>query len=183
MRCWKKKYYNYVVTWNTLVCFQELYPLRSGFRNWRALEILILWLNKTRGLVMLSRGFCNWEKFKVLVESGSGNLKSIRDGYINRQFLAFFEFWIQLTNRWGAVAQLAQLFGCPWTCLCQWTGHVQRAPTGDYNSMYSLSMLITLRLSLYWALERTQCDSHSERLADTSCRRGVEGYSFVAIAT
>ncbi len=43
--------------------------------------ILIFWLSKTRGLAMLSRGFCDWEKSKVLVKSGSENLKPIRDGY------------------------------------------------------------------------------------------------------
>ncbi len=31
---------------------------------------------------MLSRGFCDCEKSKVLVKSGSENLKPIRDGYM-----------------------------------------------------------------------------------------------------
>ncbi len=45
-------------------------------------EILIFRLNKIRGLAMLSRRFCDWEKSKVQVKSGSENLKPIRDGYI-----------------------------------------------------------------------------------------------------
>ncbi len=44
-------------------------------------EILIFRLNKTRDLAMLSRGFYDWEKPKVLVKSGSENPKPIRDGY------------------------------------------------------------------------------------------------------
>ncbi len=45
-------------------------------------EILIFRLNKTRGLAMLSQGFCDLKKSKVLVKSGSENRKPIRDGYI-----------------------------------------------------------------------------------------------------
>ncbi len=46
--------------------------------------ILIFRLNKIGGLAMLSRGFCDREKSKVQVKSGSENLKPIRDGYITK---------------------------------------------------------------------------------------------------
>ncbi len=96
--------------WTTFYIKAYIYPLRQCllssfythyevvFRDVRACpwhkrpvkhrrvpEILIFRLDKTRSLVILSRGFCNWERSKVLVKSGSENWKPIRDGYISKK--------------------------------------------------------------------------------------------------
>ncbi len=57
------------------------YELVLGISEQEFAEILIFRLNKTRGLVMLNRGFYDWERSKVLVKSCSENRKPIRDGY------------------------------------------------------------------------------------------------------